>query len=177
MSYTRVGASQHSTLRYCPPWMSRSGSSTCSRRGPFAGNQLCVVPEPPGAGRREQMQARARDRVLRDDVRDRDPGRGYDVRIFTPDAELPFAGHPTLGTAFTLASEGRTSTRLIQTSAAGDVPVEVDLGSGMAWMAATAAAFGDGSTIATRSRAAAGLEPDDLVEGCPRRGYRPVSRI
>ena len=33
---------------------------------------------------------------------------GYRMRIFTPDAELPFAGHPTLGTAFTLASEGRT---------------------------------------------------------------------
>ena len=32
---------------------------------------------------------------------------GYDVRIFTPDAELPFAGHPTLGTAFTMVSEDR----------------------------------------------------------------------
>ena len=30
---------------------------------------------------------------------------GYDVRIFTPDSELPFAGHPTLGTAYVLQSE------------------------------------------------------------------------
>lgn len=30
---------------------------------------------------------------------------GYDVRIFTPEQELPFAGHPTLGTAFILQQE------------------------------------------------------------------------
>jgi trans-2,3-dihydro-3-hydroxyanthranilate isomerase len=35
---------------------------------------------------------------------------GYDVRIFTPEAEIPFAGHPTLGTAYIIQRE------LIQTS-------------------------------------------------------------
>jgi trans-2,3-dihydro-3-hydroxyanthranilate isomerase len=30
---------------------------------------------------------------------------GFDVRIFTPGAELPFAGHPTLGTAFLIRKE------------------------------------------------------------------------
>ena len=61
--------------------------------------------------RDDHGDARARDRVLRDHVRDRSVrDGGYDVRIFTPDAELPFAGHPTLGTAFTLASEGRVGT-------------------------------------------------------------------
>ena len=30
------------------------------------------------------------------------PAADFDVRIFTPEKELPFAGHPTLGTAFVL---------------------------------------------------------------------------
>ena len=30
---------------------------------------------------------------------------GYDVRIFTPKEEVPFAGHPTLGTAFVIQNE------------------------------------------------------------------------
>lgn len=45
----------------------------------------------------------------------------YDVRIFTPGAELPFAGHPTLGTAWVLG-EGRWR----QTSPGGTVAVEAD---------------------------------------------------
>ena len=31
--------------------------------------------------------------------------RGYDVRIFTPQKEIPFAGHPTLGTAYIIQKE------------------------------------------------------------------------
>ena len=50
---------------------------------------------------------------------------GYDVRIFTPDGEVPFAGHPTLGTAYViqheiLASPVETITLKLK---AGDVPV------------------------------------------------------
>ena len=64
------------------------------------------------------------------DVRDGESDDGYDVRIFTPDAELPFAGHPTLGTAFVLASRGRIGADVVQVSAAGEVPVRVDLAPG-----------------------------------------------
>ena len=39
---------------------------------------------------------------------------GYDVRIFTPEDELPFAGHPTLGTAFALAREGAIGAEAIE---------------------------------------------------------------
>jgi trans-2,3-dihydro-3-hydroxyanthranilate isomerase len=39
--------------------------------------------------------------ILTDDERE----GGYDVRIFTPEEELPFAGHPTLGTAFVIQQE------------------------------------------------------------------------
>jgi trans-2,3-dihydro-3-hydroxyanthranilate isomerase len=45
----------------------------------------------------------------------------YDVRIFTPGDELPFAGHPTLGTAWVLGAQ-----RWQQTSPGGTVTVEAD---------------------------------------------------
>jgi len=73
----------------------------------YAGNQLAVVTG--GAAlSAATMQRIARETnfsettfVLSDQPRD----GGYDVRIFTPAAEIPFAGHPTLGTAFVLHNE------------------------------------------------------------------------
>jgi trans-2,3-dihydro-3-hydroxyanthranilate isomerase len=95
---------------------------------PFAGNQLCVIPEPPAELDSAAMQMLAQEigfsettyvTAIRDD--------GYDVRIFTPIEELPFAGHPTLGTAFVLVGLGLAPPNLVQTCAAGDIPVVVDL--------------------------------------------------
>jgi len=73
----------------------------------FAGNQLAIFRE--GADIPDElMQKIAREMhfsettfILSDEERD----GGYDVRIFTPEAELPFAGHPTLGTAFIIQQE------------------------------------------------------------------------
>lgn len=58
-----------------------------------------------------------------------DPAADYRVRIFTPGRELPFAGHPTLGTAHAwLAAGGRPRMpgRVVQQCGAGLVPVRVD---------------------------------------------------
>ncbi len=102
---------------------------------------------------------------------------GYDVRIFTPDAELPFAGHPTLGTAFTLASEGRVGPHVVQTSAAGDVPVEVDLAAGSAWMEQLPPSFGDEiDDRERRSRARPASSRRTSSTGCRSSWARPVSR-
>jgi trans-2,3-dihydro-3-hydroxyanthranilate isomerase len=73
----------------------------------YAGNQLAVVTG--GAGlSATAMQRIARETnfsettfILSDEARD----GGYDVRTFTPAAEIPFAGHPTLGTASVLRNE------------------------------------------------------------------------
>ena len=92
---------------------------------------------------------------------------GYRMRIFTPDAELPFAGHPTIGTAFTLASEGRTSPDTVQTTALGEVPVEVDLQRGFAWMTQQRPLFGPEFADRRVVADAAGLEPDDLDPELP----------
>jgi PhzF family phenazine biosynthesis protein len=55
-------------------------------------------------------------------------GADYAVRIFTPNFELPFAGHPTLGTAFAVLEAGLAKTkdgRLVQECAVGLVTLSV----------------------------------------------------
>src|SRR6267154_3016940 len=74
---------------------------------PLEGNPLAVFPDGRGLSG-DQMQAIAREMNLSETtfVFPRDPAvereRGVRVRIFTVQEELPFAGHPTLGTAFAL---------------------------------------------------------------------------
>lgn len=70
----------------------------------YAGNQLAVVLEA-GFLSTEQMQRIARETNFSETTFIQSAearSGGYDVRIFTPVEELPFAGHPTLGTAFIL---------------------------------------------------------------------------
>jgi trans-2,3-dihydro-3-hydroxyanthranilate isomerase len=135
---------------------------------PFAGNQLCVVPEVPRGLSDEQMLTITREINFSETtfvtaVRD----GAYDVRIFTPTNELPFAGHPTLGTAYTLVSEGRVSTPVIQSSQAGDVEVEVDVASGRARMHQLPPVFGTNVQDRTSVARAAGLAVEDLAPGLP----------
>ncbi len=135
---------------------------------PFEGNRLCVVPDTPEALSAEQMRMLALETNFSETTFVTESrADGYRMRIFTPEAELPFAGHPTIGTAFTLASEGRTSPRTIQTTSLGDVPVEVDLDRGFAWMTQQRPSFGamfdDRDVVAE----AAGLEPDDFAPDLP----------
>lgn len=58
-------------------------------------------------------------------VSDKKANGGYDVRIFTPDIEVPFAGHPTLGTAFIIHSilEQGQSGQVILNLQVGQIPV------------------------------------------------------
>jgi trans-2,3-dihydro-3-hydroxyanthranilate isomerase len=75
----------------------------------FAGNQLAVFTEPAGIND-ELMQQLANELSLSETTFVLPPRKKEDnfwVRIFTPESELPFAGHPTLGTAFMLAKEGK----------------------------------------------------------------------
>jgi trans-2,3-dihydro-3-hydroxyanthranilate isomerase len=100
---------------------------------PLAGNQLCVVPDAPPGLEPELMQALAREIGFSETtfVSEADGDR-YAMRIFTPGLEMPFAGHPTLGTAFVLASEGRITTPATQVVPAGEYTVEVDVAAGRA---------------------------------------------
>ena len=67
---------------------------------PLAGNALCVVVDPCPERR---MAAVAREVNLSETTFPTITGEGtYAMRIFTPGLEIPFAGHPTLGTAWVL---------------------------------------------------------------------------
>jgi trans-2,3-dihydro-3-hydroxyanthranilate isomerase len=73
-------------------------------RSRFAGNPLAVVLESDGLDK-DAMQAIAREFNLAETVfvmQPADPDHRAALRIFTPKAELPFAGHPTVGTAVLL---------------------------------------------------------------------------
>lgn len=88
---------------------------------PLAGNALCVVvgpcPDP-------LQQALAREVNLSETSFPVVTGDGsYEMRIFTPRTELPFAGHPSLGTAWVLGPG-----RWTQTTAGATVVVEADRG-------------------------------------------------
>ncbi len=73
----------------------------------FTGNQLAVFSEADGLSD-EQMQAIARELNLSETtfvLPPEDSECDYRLRIFTPEIELPMAGHPTIGTAFVLARQ------------------------------------------------------------------------
>ena len=57
---------------------------------------------------------------------------GYDVRIFTPNTELPFAGHPTLGTAFVIQHEiiKEPVNKIILNLKAGKIPISFNYSEG-----------------------------------------------
>src|SRR5262249_47985422 len=73
----------------------------------FGGNQLAVLPEAVGLST-QQMQQIAREFNFSETtfVFPAKAGHTRHVRIFTPAREIPFAGHPNVGTAFVLASAG-----------------------------------------------------------------------
>jgi trans-2,3-dihydro-3-hydroxyanthranilate isomerase len=73
----------------------------------FGGNPLAVVPDATALSG-AQMQAIAGEFNLAETtfvLPPQDPAHTAQVRIFTPRAELPFAGHPNIGTAFVVANE------------------------------------------------------------------------
>ncbi len=143
---------------------------------PLAGNGLCVVLDPCPD---EFMQPLARAVNLSETTFPVVTGPGaYSVRIFTPGNEMPYAGHPTIGTAWVLGPG-----QWMQTSSGGVVPVEVtERGATMSQpdpvleevdAAALSAAFGiRRADVAWRSTAA-GLVYLIVPTGAPIAGISP----
>jgi trans-2,3-dihydro-3-hydroxyanthranilate isomerase len=94
---------------------------------PFAGNPLAVVYGAEALAK-EQLQALAREFNLSETVFVLPPSSGgsYHARIFTPEAELPFAGHPSIGAAVTSVRRGLAAPgALVQECGAGNLPISV----------------------------------------------------
>ena len=140
----------------------------------LAGNPLAVVLNADGLST-AQMQAIARETnlsettfVLPAQTRE----HAAKVRIFTPHVELPFAGHPTVGTGWVLLDEGLVS----QDAAAftleegiGPIPVRVDRDKEaiVLWMSHPPAKFGEVIEQREDLAAALGLTVADLLPDVP----------
>jgi trans-2,3-dihydro-3-hydroxyanthranilate isomerase len=141
----------------------------------YAGNQLAVFC---GAGVAELSEAQmlliAREINYSETtfIRSPDPrDGGYDVRIFTPKKELPFAGHPTLGTAFVLQQEiiREKVDRVILNLAVGQIPVTFNYHNESAdilWMRQNQPSFGQVLSAASLVNVL-NLEPDEIDANFP----------
>jgi trans-2,3-dihydro-3-hydroxyanthranilate isomerase len=93
----------------------------------FGGNPLAVVLDAERLST-DQMQAVAREFNYAETtfvLPPADPANTARVRIFTPGRELPFAGHPNVGTAFALAQLGKVQDQARFEEGAGLVPVDL----------------------------------------------------
>jgi trans-2,3-dihydro-3-hydroxyanthranilate isomerase len=140
----------------------------------FGGNPLAVFPEATGLSGVE-MQAIAQEMNLAETTFVLSPSRAdcvARVRIFTPARELPFAGHPTLGTAYVLAGRGRLPAggSAALEEGVGPVPVRLEgdpVGPSFIWMRHPAATFGPPLEERGAVAAALGLAEPDLLAGAP----------
>jgi trans-2,3-dihydro-3-hydroxyanthranilate isomerase len=140
-------------------------------RSAFGGNQLAVLPEADGLSP-EGMQKIAQEFNLAETafVLSSDAARDtFKVRIFTPRSELPFAGHPTIGTACALAMGGHTGDgdihNLILQEGVGPVGVAVEKREGVWNGLLTLACKLEQPTktpSAVELAAVLGLTPDDV---------------
>jgi len=141
--------------------------------GKYAGNQLAVVRDAKALSVSE-MQKIAREMHFSETtfvLSDKKRRGGYDVRIFTPEEEVPFAGHPTLGTAYVILQEiiKKQVNKVILNLKVGQIPVTITYVNGqldVLWMRQKQPTFGniyDTRTIAEVMN----LDPSDIDPAFP----------
>ncbi|CAN5889989.1 PhzF family phenazine biosynthesis protein [soil metagenome] len=130
-----------------------------------------MLPEAQGLSTR-QMQQVAREFNFSESAFVLPPEQGHTrrVRIFTPTSEVPFAGHPNVGTAFVLATMGAfgpidTAITVTFEEKAGLVPIAISRREGTLWCELSAPErLSLGKTVTAESLAAAvSLSPNDVV--------------
>ena len=141
----------------------------------FAGNQLAVFPEAVGL-ETPVMQRIAAEMAFSETtfVFAAEGDGDVRMRIFTPGAEVPMAGHPTVGSTFALAQEGviaPSRERFVFELGVGPTPVSLEwTGSALdfAWMRQQEPTFGDPIDDIELLTTALGLQPADVrPDGLP----------
>ena len=125
----------------------------------YAGNQLAVVRDAKALSATE-MQRIAKEMKYSETtfiLSDEERNGGYDVRIFTPEIELPFAGHPTLGTAYVIQREivKEPIDSIVLNLKVGLIPVTLSYSEGQAdtlWMKQLEPTFGQTFEIGSISQ-------------------------
>ena len=142
----------------------------------FGGNQLAVFPDA-RAIPEKLMQPIAREFNFSETTfvfPPKDAKHTRSVRIFTPGGELKFAGHPTIGTAFVLASIGEVKlagkeTPIVLEELVGPVPVTIKAENGNPGFAQLSVAklpeFGPPPPSAAELARIVGLEASDVLTG------------
>src|SRR5438552_569597 len=141
---------------------------------PLDGNTLAVVLEADGLSD-QQMQAIARETDLSETTFVLPPEKrehAAKVRIFTPHVELPFAGHPTVGTGWVLLDEGLVPSdagAFTLEEGVGPIAVRVDRSGGevVLWMSHPAVKFAEVIEERDDLAAALGLTVADLRPEVP----------
>ena len=142
---------------------------------PLQGNQLFVFVQPAGLDT-DTMQTMTRESNLSECTFVFPPeqaGTDHRVRIFTRTAETPFAGHPTIGTAFALAHTGALKPALAHTTfGLGVGPTNIDLEwkdghLAFAWMTQQTPTFGKTVTDAPALAAALGVDAAAIDSRAP----------
>lgn len=111
----------------------------------YSGNQLATIIDTDGLDKAEmQRVARAFNFAETTFYLGGSEATGFDVRIFTPETELPFAGHPTLGTAFLIKNHiaQLESSTLVLNLGVGPIPVSF-APDGVIWMRQNPPEFGE----------------------------------
>ncbi len=141
----------------------------------FEGNQLAVFLDGRGLST-ERMQAIALEMNFSEStfiLPSETPGTDVRMRIFTPQNEMPMAGHPTIGSTFALAHTGTITpdmTRFVFGLNVGPTPVDLEWKSGtlsFAWMTQLVPEFGPAIAARGDVAAAIGLVEADLVPDLP----------
>jgi trans-2,3-dihydro-3-hydroxyanthranilate isomerase len=147
---------------------------------PLEGNQLAVFLDGRGLPT-ERMQSIAREMNFSEStfiLPAETPGTDVRMRIFTPNNEMPMAGHPTIGSTFALAESGVIppgAARWVFGLNVGPTPVDLQWKDGrlsFAWMTQLVPEFGEPVTARADVAAALGLTEADLVARLP---IQPIS--
>lgn len=140
----------------------------------YAGNQLAVIRDAAGLST-EEMQTICREMNYSETtfvLSEQSENGGYPVRIFTPGEEVPFAGHPTLGTAYLIQQEiiRQPVQQVVLNLRVGQIPVsfsyDADGQPGELWMRQVPPTFGR-CFGAEQMAAVLGIAPEQVDDRFP----------
>ena len=142
---------------------------------PLTGNQLAVFTDPAGlaAGDMARITREMNFSECTFILPSEQAGTDVRLRIFAPDGELPFAGHPVIGSTFALAHEGLVKPpqgRLVLGLGLGPTPVDLEWNGNdlaFAWMTQPPPRFGPTLDARGRMASALGIEPAAIHKGLP----------
>ncbi|MFQ6071166.1 MAG: PhzF family phenazine biosynthesis protein [Methanosarcinales archaeon] len=140
---------------------------------PYSGNQLAVFPDAEGLNT-EQMQKLANEINYSETTfifNSKDPEADFEIRIFTSKFELPFAGHPILGTAYSIMNIfdllPKKKNRLKLKTKVGIIPLERSKENDVVWMTQNEPEFFNQYTNKKEIADLVNLSPEDILDNLP----------